>query len=227
MAATTSAERLLRRCFSPGERPRPGRLWRVAFGVSLLLHAALLWVPVCGLRDPAAGAALLPPLTLTLKSPARRATASVATPSPRPLATLTRRGDRLSARPLPRAVAAAPVGPLEPVTTQAPAQRRLNMDELRAQARDLARAPAEQLVRGSDRPGQLAFAPDPLDAPRLEALARRIGKPLRVASEQRLSDGSRMVRFVGNVCLHIPQHLPLGFENSFGPTVLLPTNCRD
>jgi len=103
------------------------------------------------------------------------------------------------------------------------------MDELRAQARDLARAPAEQLVRRGDRHDPLvpAVATDPLDAPRLEALARRIGKPLRVASEQRLADGSRMVRFVGNVCLHIPLHLPLGFENSFGPTVLLPTNCRD
>ena len=58
-------------------------------------------------------------------------------------------------------------------------------------------------------------------------LARRIGKPLQVASERPLADGSRMVRFVGNVCLRVPRNLPMGFENAFGPTVLLPTNCSD
>ena len=226
MAATACAERWLRLGGSPPGRPRQQLLWRVAFGVSLLLHGALLWLPVGGLRDPTA---LLPPLVLTFKSPAIRTSASVAAPSPRPLATVARRGDPSRARSLPRAAPAAPVAQLEPVTTQAAAQRGVTMDELRAQARDLAHAPAEQLVRRGDRHDPLvpAVATDPLDAPRLEALARRIGKPLRVASEQRLADGSRMVRFVGNVCLHIPLHLPLGFENSFGPTVLLPTNCRD
>lgn len=59
------------------------------------------------------------------------------------------------------------------------------------------------------------------------ALARRIGKPLQVASERPLADGSRMVRFVGNVCLRVPRNLPMGFENAFGPTVVLPTNCSD
>lgn len=224
MAATARAERWLRPAWSAGGRSPPGRFWRVAFGVSLLVHGALLWLPVCGPRDPAAGAALLPPLTLTFKSPATSATAPVAPPSSA-VPTLSRRGDPPRARPLPRAAPAASVAPPELVTAQAPVQRRLDMDELRAQARDLARAPAAQLARGGDRHDQLLPAPDPLDAPRLDALARRIGKPLRVASERRLADGSRMVRFVGNVCLHIPQHLPLGFENSFGPTVLLPTNC--
>jgi hypothetical protein len=100
----------------------------------------------------------------------------------------------------------------------------LDVDELRAQARDLARAPAAALVRGGER---RPLPADPLDGARLEALARRIGKPLQVASERSLADGSRMIRFVGNVCLRVPRSLPTGFENAFGPTVLLPTNCSD
>ena len=224
MAATACTERLLRPDCSPGERSPPGPLWRVAFGVSLLLHGALLWLPVSGQGDRGASSAPLPALTLTLKPPAMHATVPVATPSSA-VPTLSRRGDPPRARSLPRAAPAASVAPLAPVTTQAATPPRLDLDELRAQARDLARAPAELRVRGGDRPDQQVPATDPLDAPRLEALARRIGKPLRVASEQRLADGSRRIRFVGNVCLHIPQHLPPGFENSFGPTVLLPTNC--
>ena len=66
-----------------------------------------------------------------------------------------------------------------------------------------------------------------LDGARFEALARRIGKPLLVASERPLADGSRIVRLVGNVCLRVPRNLPMGFENAFGPTVLVPTNCSD
>jgi hypothetical protein len=44
-------------------------------------------------------------------------------------------------------------------------------------------------------------------------------------SEQVMNDGSRLIRFSGNMCLHIPQHLPLGRESEVTPTILVPTTC--
>lgn len=210
MATTVCAERAL----------------RLGLGVSLLLHGALLWLPVRGLRDPVAAAS--PLLTLTLKRPARAGPVPATALPPSVQAKPVPRGEPLRGRPAPRPLALPAAVLPESDVPLAASERRLNMDQLREQARDLARAPAEQLVRGGDRrPGAPAVAPDLLDRPILAALSRRIGKPLRVASEQRLADGSRMIRFVGNVCLHIPQQLSLGQENAFGPTLLVPTNCSD
>ena len=194
----------------------------MGLGASLLLHAALLWLPVGGPPAPSTSRPQRA-LTLTLKSPSPRA----AVPLTMPLASsVAPRADSRPARAMPRAVVAAPIVS-QSVSASPPASKTvpidvapsppLDLDGLRAQARDLAR---------SDRSASPAAAPDPLDGARLEALARRIGKPLQVASERSLADGSRMIRFAGNVCLHIPRHLPPGFENSFGPTVLVPTNCR-
>lgn len=200
------------------------RLWRFGLVVSLLLHAALLWLPVGEPRERSASRQPMPALTLTLKLPSPRAAAPFALPS---AASVAPRGDSRPPRVRSRAVVAAPAVS-QSVSASPPASKSvpidvapsppLDLDGLRAQARDLAR---------SDRSASPAAAPDPLEGARLEALARRIGKPLSVMSERRLADGSRMIRFAGNVCMHIPRHLPPGFENSFGPTVLLPTNCHD
>jgi len=226
MATTACAERFSRPCWAG----RPGRLWRFALGVSLLLHGALLWLPVRGLRDRSASVAPLAALTLTLKRPTPRGAASsfAAPVAVAAVAAVTPRGVPARVSSSLRPSAAPAVATPESDAPQATPERHLDIDQLREQARDLARAPAERLVRGGDRrPGSPAAVPDLLDRPLLAALSRRIGKPLQVASEQRLADGSRMIRFVGNVCLHVPQQLHLGQENAFGPTVLVPTNCSD
>ena len=231
MATTLCADCFLPRRGFASSRSR--RLWCFGLGASLLLHGALLWLPVGAPRQRGAGGPPRSALALTLKLPSPRASVSFAMSST-PVASVAARGDSPSSRARPRAAAAArssavssvpPAASEAPVTPAAPPAR-LDLDELRAQARDLARSGPGQLARG-DRPLSSVAVPDPLDATRLDALARRIGKPLQVASERRLADGSRMVRFVGNVCLRIPQHLPMGFENAFGPTVLVPTNCPD
>lgn len=222
MTATASAERAPRRGAA-----EPSRLC-LFLGASLLLHGALLWLNAAPQRARLAGAAPWPALTLTLKPPAPRVSVSAAGLSPAAPAPLVAHGGSLRARPLARPAAAAPAASAEPEAVSAAPERRLDVDQLRAQARELARAPAQPLVGGGERrPASSAAVPDLLDRPLLDALSRRIGKPLRVAREQRLADGSRMIRFVGNVCLHVPQHLALGRENTFTPTVLVPTNCID
>ena len=235
MATTLCADCILPRRGCASSRSR--RLWCFGLGASLLLHAALLWLPVGGPRERGASGAPKSALTLTLKLPSPRASGSFATPSA-PVASVAARGDSRPLRARSRAAAAAPAVPsaagaasASPAASEAsaapatsPVPSHLDVDELRAQARDLARAPAAALVRGGERQPQPA---DALDGARLEALARRIGTPLQVASERPLADGSRMIRVVGNVCLRVPRNLPMGFENAFGPTVLLPTNCND
>lgn len=229
MTATASAERAPRHGAA-----EPSRLC-LFLGASLLLHGALLWLNVGQQRAQLAGATPRPALTLTLKRPAADAAASTPAPSPAALAPLALQGDALRAKPLARALTAAPAASPSPAASEPEpeaaavmAERRLDVDQLRAQARELARAPALPLVSGGERqPAAPAAIPDLLDRPLLDALSRRIGKPLRVASEQRLADGSRMIRFVGNVCLHVPQHLSLGGASVLTPTMLLPTNCND
>ena len=102
-----------------------------------------------------------------------------------------------------------------------------NLENLREQARALAKEPSDQAVRGEDRSRHASetVVPDLMDRPVLEAISRRLGQPLRVMSEQIMNDGSRLIRFSGNTCLHIPRHLPFGRESEFTQTVLLSTNC--
>lgn len=123
-----------------GRRPPPGRRWRYCLGLSLLLHGALLWLPARGLRERGASGAPVPVMTLTLKSP--RATLPVAAPSPAtPVASSAVRGDARRPRAMPRALAVSAVPSAPPAaseaqtTADAPPQR-LDVDALRAQARD-------------------------------------------------------------------------------------------
>jgi len=204
---------------------------RFAVGLSLLLHALLLALPMR--FDARREAAPAPPAvqTLTLRLAVARDAGRSATPA-RPQATMPRQrvtSPRSTALDRPPASPAMPL-PAEAAAPIAPAASTavIDLDALRAQARDLARRPEEPRTPvGGERPAAQHAAPDLLDRPRLDAVARRIGKPLRVAAEEVLADGSRMIRFTGNVCLHIPAHLPSAQENPFGPTVLLPTNCPD
>jgi len=202
---------------------------------SLLLHGLLLVLPtpVNVPRGEAGVVAPLPALKLHLnmkatrvevasaRSPPRGATSavsSVAVPRGQPV----RAAPVRSPLPLQKEVAASPE--LEPEPHATP---HFDLDDLRAQARSLAHGSQEQLVRGvaAHRNTSPVVVQDSLDRPILEALSRRLGKTLVVASEQRMSDGSRMIRFAGNTCLRIPQHLPEWQKNPMGATVLVPTNC--
>ncbi len=226
MAAASRADRAMPRARCGHDRAQ--RLWRFCLGASLLLHAALLWLPAGAPPAPSASRAL-PALTLTLKSPlpapSSPAPSSPASVAARRARTVPRAGFAappvaLSARPSlpsPSSAGSSSSASARVSVDDAPPPQ-LDVDGLRAQARELARG---------DRSRPPVAASDAPDGARLEALARRIGQPLAAASERRLADGSRMIRFAGNVCLHLPRHLPLGFENSLGPTVLPTTNCRD
>ena len=103
-----------------------------------------------------------------------------------------------------------------------------DMESLREQARQLAREqPATGLFGSRKTVPEPSDTPDLLDRPILEALSRRIGKPLLVLSEQVLQDGTRRIRFSGNVCLDIPRHLNPGQETPFLPTMLVTKSCAD
>lgn len=124
------------------------------------------------------------------------------------------------------------IGPLakeravEPVM-EVPSPPAINLEDVRAQARGLAVEAPPELVRGTRarrNPPENAV-PDLLDRPVLEVLSKRIGRPLVVASEQLMNDGSWMIRFSDNICLHIPRHLSLGADGGVVPTMLVPTTC--
>ena len=126
----------------------------------------------------------------------------------------------------------APQPPLKdhapaPLESDAPPQPSFNIEDLREQARTLAREPSDQLVRGAtaNRHAPAKAVSDLADRPILAALSKRLGKTLVVISEQVLNDGSRFIRFSGNTCLRVPRHLSLGRESEITPTILVPTSC--
>lgn len=117
-------------------------------------------------------------------------------------------------------------GAAEPVT-EVPSPPAINLEDVRAQARGLAVEAPPELVRGTraKRNPPADAVPDLIDRPVLEVLSKRIGRPLVVASEQIMNDGSWMIRFSDNICLHIPRHLSLGVDGGVVPTMLVPTTC--
>lgn len=105
----------------------------------------------------------------------------------------------------------------------------LDMENLRAQARTLARE-AEDPERSGRRVAPSRYAPDrqspaPGERAMLAALSKRLDRPRRIVSEQVMNDGSSFIRFSGNTCLHIPKHLPPGRESEGTPTLFVPTTC--
>ena len=217
-------------------RLRPG----AAIAASLLLHAALLFPPIGGaprrtvIPEPPTRAAL----TMTLRPPsagdAARASSdrthtTLPATTPAPLHPVGR-----PARPAPPArIAGAPVveSPARPAEPRdAPARTALDPDALHAQIRDAARQGARaSSVTGFPAPANSAAsgAATLLDRPVLDALARRVGRPLQVTHEQRLADGGWRIRFAGGVCIHVPRELPVALDTTFGANVALTTNCSD
>lgn len=224
----------------------PERGLRLALGASLLAHALLLLLPALSERRDGEQAVLPRKVLLTLRRPqsllAQTRTGESAAGKPAPVLRAGKKGTRGARKgaveaarippsattdanasvPLPTAaddVAAKSAAPPVPL---------LNLDDLREQARQLGPPPAGTLLRGGGtyRPPPAA-GPDPLDQPLLRALSKRLGRPLNVASEQVMADGSRLIRFSGNLCLRIPRHLPAWQENPIGPTMLVPMTCNN
>ena len=101
------------------------------------------------------------------------------------------------------------------------------MEDLRAQARRVVPESHDASVRGTgaDQKAHAQGVSDLLDRPMLDALSRRIGKPLVVMEERVMNDGSRKIRFAGNLCMHIPRFLNRGMESQFVPTMFVPMLC--
>ena len=206
----------------------------VALGLSLLLHAVLAAWPNLGkLALQPASSDKLPPIrsmhvSLTHVADARELSLTV---SPRPISqgsAATPAAAGKPRQPPPSRFQAPSNVVLEATAPATPGVPRFDLDELKAQARQLPLHNPKDFADSGSRPGKAEPAtPDILDRPALQTLAKRLGQRPDVVSEQTLSDGSRRVRFSGNVCLHIPRYLPLGRESEFGPTILVPTNCPD
>ena len=229
------------------QEQRPAKLLLIGLSLSLLLHVMLLLLPkpfgiLSGGID---SAELKPVISMTLRLNAGQKNA--------PTKLQTTRAEELreshatpaqSARPLPpktkpvaiisahEPLVSSPVSSPEPETSVSP---RFDMDDLRAQARSQAvefHQPSSQqanpqLMRDRNSARKESPSPDQLDRPILPSLAKRIKPPLLVASERTRDDGSRQIRFTGNTCMKIPNQLPMGFENPFGATILVATNCAD
>lgn len=209
---------------------RPAALFRLGLGVSLLLHALILLLPV-RIAAPRDEAPVTEPLRATIVSPraqAGRADSPSAALPTRAAAASVPRGQPVRVAPRPLLPERQDDAAAVPEHDTLPAAG-LNLDELREQARSLGRNPGEALVRGGSatRKAVPEAVPDLSDRPILQALSRRLGKPLVIAGEQIMADGSRLIRFSGNTCLHVPRHLPMWRENPIGPTVLVPTTCPD
>ena len=211
---------------------RPG----AALAVSLLIHAALLLLPIN--TSPRRTIFPLQPAGTDLRLMLRPLAADNAhRPSPvNTPATAPARAapPAWTARPtLPRqrggeAIIDAPPLPAEP--RDEPAHTLLDPDALHAQILDAVRqgtkAPFPSASPATPTSTQ-RDTPTLFDRPLLDALARRVGRPLHVVSEQRLADGSWRIRFAGGVCMHVPREQPAALDNPFGPNVALTTNCSD
>lgn len=210
-----------------------------ALGFSLFVHLLLLAGPfVAGERPPAG----VDPLRLTLRQPASRLLPEAALA---PRAPPARTGEH-ALRPSPVTAPAIPASSPAPSPTAPPlpgaeaspppsaapaAPQRLDREALRAQARAL---PGGAPARGGDGPfaGRAASPvgepPPPLvDRPVVEALARRLGVSPAGASERTLADGSRVIRYAGNRCVHLPLQLPAWRESRVVPTEFVPVNCPE
>ena len=217
------AERFLRP--AGGLWSRPQITFRLSICATLLLHGLLLalWTAFGVPRDERRPGAPLPALKLRLHLQETRVETPSAARSP------STPGVARAVRPRVLAVPARSPLPLakEVHVVTEPTPPSFNVDDLRAQARSLAHRPSESLVRRPEPHRNLAPVADPaaLDRPFLEALSRRLGRTLVVASETLMSDGSRMIRFADNTCLRVPQHLPEWQKNPMGATVLVATTC--
>jgi len=65
------------------------------------------------------------------------------------------------------------------------------------------------------------------ERPILSALANALGERPRVLQETVQNDGSRLIRFSGGRCLHVPAHVPYWRQGGPVPVEWVVTNCAD
>lgn len=192
-------------------------------GLSLLLHAMLLWTLSTDVRPPETAPT---PMLARLLPPSPRPAAEPLAPQPPAAAAATDR-----TRPGHRAIIERPQAPAAP---DAAAKHRALPDTgadvplgapAPAPAIDLdqARHIARETARGGGAPASALAGIRTEDISPSAILARRLQR--RFESETRMTDGSTVLRFSDNVCVVVPAHLPAWQMNDLGPTILPPTNC--
>ena len=221
--------------WSHGESsPRHGRALHLCVLLSVLLHGLILLRPGFTGRAPDDGLDRAPIRASIRMSPRAHPVGEspVVANTVRPAADPVSRGANTMPAKRAKDDRQITIGPpakeraVEPVM-EVPSPPAINLEDVRAQARGLAVEAPPELVRGTraKRNPPANAVPDLLDRPVLEVLSKRIGRPLVVASEQLMNDGSWMIRFSDNICLHIPRHLSLGVDGGVVPTMLVPTTC--
>lgn len=96
-------------------------------------------------------------------------------------------------------------------------KRSLDMEAIRDQVRNM----------GSDRTITNGPTASIEDRPILGALAKALGEKPRVLQEMVQNDGSRIIRFSGHRCLHVPAHIPYWRAGGPVPVEWVVTNCGD
>lgn len=208
---------------------------RWAVTASVILHAVLIYF----LKAPAPVQRLpsLTSLNLSLHSatavpPASRPTArSAQSVAPRPAKTpAPSRAEGVTPRAVERPSPPAAVDSTAVPTVRHPMVERpsppeavgnsgrtstpsIDVEAIRAQVRnlDLGKEPA----KGGRAQQEPAVAP---------ALAKALAGPSQVQEVAR-ADGTRVIRYSGNRCLHIPAHVPIWRESQVVPTEWVATNC--
>ena len=200
-------------------------LFSLGFAVSLLLHALILMLPTpFSTQLTEAVAQSSQRLNLRLRTPERyAATQPAVVPQAIESHLARQRGQKM--RRLPPLAQKIEGDELQ--KPGSPIASSFNMEDLRAQARRMAPESRDDLVQGSgaDQKANVQGVPGLLDRPMLDALSRRIGKPLVVMEERVMNDGSRKIRFASNLCMHIPRFLNGGMESQFVPTMFVPMLC--
>ena len=206
----------------------------LALAVSLVIHGALLAGRLP--EPPSSAASPIPqPIRLTLRKPApvlntTRAEPTTVSASELPLPTPPRQP---TSRPQHTGVTQAHLTPdtrRHPQATVSTAEKTeeapLDMDSLRAQAREFSAESTHGSVR-RDNHGNAAWerSGETPERAALPSLARHLPPSQERFIEERLNNGSRSIRFTGDRCMKIPRELPMGFKNDHGPNYILATNC--
>lgn len=96
-------------------------------------------------------------------------------------------------------------------------KRSLDMEAIRNQVRNM----------GSDRTATNGSTVSIEDRPILGGLAKALAERPRMLQEIVQNDGSRIIRFSGNRCLHVPAHTPYWMDGGPVPVAWVVTNCGD
>lgn len=160
----------------------------------------------------------LPDLDASQPSPP----AHVAGSDDRIRATSTKRAERRADKK--DAVVAAPDGTAaSQKIVETGTKSAIDMEIIRNQIRNMGSDWTATTIRGSPT-GSTAFIEE---RPVLGALASALREKPRMPQETVQNDGSRLIRFSGGRCLHVPAHVPYWRQGGPVPVEWVVTNCAD